>query len=1036
VGKMVRIMHGFITFEQLTMLLYHRLFFLLILSCSLARVMGQPRHQYIFTHIGTREGLASEDVKKVQQDGKGFIWIATMNGLQRYDGQRFVNFLHNANNKNTIPNNTVYSILTGKKDRLWVLCGENRVGYIDVNNLKFHEVPVRFNPDVLERAPSEFFSDEEGNIMLSLTKRAILTYNEAANEFSEKHNLFPFPPGWKPLRIYQDRYQKNYWLGCDSGLAKYNPARKTLSWRGHNADNDPIIKEYGPEEYVSQQFIDKFGRFWLYIWPPSRPGAVFYSYDPKTGIKKEYDQRSLYPEMKYVYHEFHNIEDQRDGTVWVMGENILAKMDSGKNEFDIIPNNMAGEFSIRYDYGRDIFEDREKNIWICTDKGLFRFNPCVQIFQVVTNRKPGRDTTYTPDVSDIVQIANGDILVNTWGSGLFAYDNSFNPVNRAFTTTGAKVGEGMNWCVMQRSNGDIWRGAQDGWIFITPAGTSTTLSLHPPAFENSTVRQMVEDKTGNIYLGSHRGHLVKWNKSSNTFSTIFNTSTIYGLYLDKKGDLWISTGGDGVYRMNTAKDSIVNHYTSKAPEGKRLMSIGSYNVVQYDDSIYMIASGGLNILNDRTGRINHFNTDRGLPANTVNNLVMDKLGWLWLTTDSRICRLRVQQPGYAVSVFNEEDGIPTSAFNISSATLLKDGRIAIGRVHDFILFDPKAIDNLDIHTIPDIEITGFAVMNRWLPMDSVHNLNEIDLRYDQNSINIEFSTLTYVAAFPISYKMEGLDKDWNNHLKANQAIYNYLPPGNYIFRVMARNVGGMSKETVLKISVRAPFWKTWWFYSCLALLAAGLFYWEDRERMRRKTALQTMRSNIAGNLHEEINQALNNINMLSEIARLKADKEPEQSKGFINEIHHKSHNMIIAMDDMLWSIDPANDSMAKTIDRIREFADALRHRHEVLINLQTDSKVITLKPDMKLRHEVMIIYKMALRMLVEEMKAPNTSINIDYVRSQLQLNLFAKHIKLQDNNNQVIKMMEEMKVRSRSINAILEFQSDEKGTAVILAVKV
>ena len=83
-----------------------------------------------------------------------------------------------------------------------------------------------------------------------------------------------------------------------------------------------------------------------------------------------------------------------------------------------------------------------------------------------------------------------------------------------------------------------------------------------------------------------------------------------------------------------------------------------------------------------------------------------------------------------------------------------------------------------------------------------------------------------------------------------------------------------------------------------------------------------MRGDIAGNLHEEINTALNNINVLSEIAKIKADKEPEQSKNYINEIHSKSHNMIIAMDDMLWSIDPANDSMAKTIDRIKEFSDA------------------------------------------------------------------------------------------------------------------
>src|SRR5690348_4810153 len=150
------------------------------------------------------------------------------------------------------------------------------------------------------------------------------------------------------------------------------------------------------------------------------------------------------------------------------------------------------------------------------------------------------------------------------------------------------------------------------------------------------------------------------------------TGTIYGLSIDKKSDLWISTGGDGVYRIRTTTDSVINHYTSKGPEGKRLMTIGAANVVQYNDSLYMIASGGLNILNDKSGKITWFTADRGLPANTVNNLIMDKRGWLWLTTDSRICRIKVVNPGFAVSVFNEEDGIPTSPFNVSSATMLND----------------------------------------------------------------------------------------------------------------------------------------------------------------------------------------------------------------------------------------------------------------------------------------------------------------------------------------------------------------------------
>ncbi|MET0391837.1 MAG: triple tyrosine motif-containing protein, partial [Chitinophagaceae bacterium] len=386
-----------------------------------------------------------------------------------------------------------------------------------------------------------------------------------------------------------------------------------------------------------------------------------------------------------------------------------------------------------------------------------------------------------------------------------------------------------------------------------------------------------------------------------------------------------------------------------------------------------------------------------------------------------------------ISTFSEEDGLPASGFNTASANLLPDGRIAIGRSHDLIVFDPEKIQPEQI-PLPPVVITGFSAMNQWLPVDSLQKLPELRLKYNQNSVIIEFSTLSYLNQFAISYMMEGLDKTWTYSSGSRRAVYNYLPPGQYTFKVKSEN-GQESKVTTLVISIRTPFWKSWWFYSIIALLIAVLLYRDDRVRMRRKAALQKMRSDIAGNLHEEINTALNNINVLSEIARIKADKEPEQSKSYINEIRLKSHNMIIAMSDMLWSINPANDSMAKTINRIREFADALRNRHDIVINLQTDEKVARLKADMNIRHEVMIVYKLALRLLVEEMKAQETNIQLVYIRSQLQLNIFARHTQLPDSNNQAIRMIEEMKKRAASIAATLDLHSDEKGTAITLVVK-
>ena len=103
--------------------------------------------------------------------------------------------------------------------------------------------------------------------------------------------------------------------------------------------------------------------------------------------------------------------------------------------------------------------------------------------------------------------------------------------------------------------------------------------------------------------------------------------------------------------------------------------------------------------------------------------------------------------------------------------------------------------------------------------------------------------------------------------------------------------------------------------------------------------MRKVRTDISDGLHQEINGALSNINILNEIARLKSDKEPQKAKDYLEQIHTKSHNMIIAMDDMLWSLDPENDSMPKTISRVKEFADALMQRHKVSIELLVDKNV-------------------------------------------------------------------------------------------------
>jgi signal transduction histidine kinase len=267
---------------------------------------------------------------------------------------------------------------------------------------------------------------------------------------------------------------------------------------------------------------------------------------------------------------------------------------------------------------------------------------------------------------------------------------------------------------------------------------------------------------------------------------------------------------------------------------------------------------------------------------------------------------------------------------------------------------------------PKVQISSIEVMGIPVKTDSVLKLPQLSLEHNKNAFKVFLATLNYKDVHPVFYMLEGIDKEWKKAGKTNVIEYNYLPPGKYVLKATCFEENGKHGEiTAINIYIAAPFYNTWWFYSLVALTIVGLLYWFDRERTKRKEAVQKTRSNIAGQLHEEINTALNNINILSEMARLKAESEPEKAVQFIEQIHGRSHNMIIAMDDMLWSIAPENDSMSKAVDRMSEYIDALNNRHGIKIEMQADEKLNSLKPDMQLRHEAFLLFKDSIKSLVD-----------------------------------------------------------------------
>jgi hypothetical protein len=348
------------------------------------------------------------------------------------------------------------------------------------------------------------------------------------------------------------------------------------------------------------------------------------------------------------------------------------------------------------------------------------------------------------------------------------------------------------------------------------------------------------------------------------------------------------------------------------------------------------------------------------------------------------------------------------------------------------VFNPEAFGQRNRPSKP--YLTSFMLGGKPMSIDSLLKAGKATLNYDNTSIGIDFSALSYLQQTKMHYyyMLEGLDKDWIHSDKPLEVVYNYLPPGYYTFKVKSENADGMNSPEIasLPIIVRPPFWNTWWFYCLVLLLIITILYVIDKERLNRRASIRQMRRQIAGNLHTEISKTLNNISVLSEIAKIKADKNIEQSKEFIGQISNKSRYMMEAMDDMLWSIDPQNDSMKKTVLRIKELTDNMRSSYDVDIDLIVDHKVQALELDMKLRHEIFFFYKEALTFLLDNSSCNQIFVNINQVKHKMLIEILSECSQVTEEFKSRFKKL--ITKRAEALSGTIDVLADNRSFSVVL----
>jgi signal transduction histidine kinase len=306
----------------------------------------------------------------------------------------------------------------------------------------------------------------------------------------------------------------------------------------------------------------------------------------------------------------------------------------------------------------------------------------------------------------------------------------------------------------------------------------------------------------------------------------------------------------------------------------------------------------------------------------------------------------------------------------------------------FIQFDPNRV--VASKTEPTVHFTGFEIFNQ-----SFNNLllqQTIKLKYKQNYFTVEFAAPDFSSGTPVqyAYKLEGFNTDWIATGTRNFVSFSNLEGGTYTLRVRATNTPGVwsKHEAAIRIRVIPPFWKRWWFFILCAAVVAGSVYALYRYRVNEIIKRQAMRNKIASDLHDNIGSTLSSISVYSQVAEIQNKKQNAPAlEDVLQKIGNASTEMISEMNDIVWAINPRNDSMEKMIDRMESYAKPLLAAKNISFEFTCSEDLLKSNLKMEKRKNMYLVFKEAVNNALKYSGCTRLNVVISNTRNQLQMTI-------------------------------------------------
>nr|WP_307735090.1 triple tyrosine motif-containing protein [Chitinophaga nivalis] len=974
---------------------------ILILFC-LCVLYGSPllaqEKPYIFDSYSVNEGLSQSTVFDIAQDDQGFLWIATRDGINRFDGYTFNEYRYKPSALSKAGEGKGELAPRGSTGNRAVINRFDLKGYKAFSFYKDsrHQLLLTHNNGI------SMYDKYRNNFRTLLEDTANLNYMERDSNFKFRilgedtatnslwvwrptkglyvldntsyaiKRIILYPPQFRQRGVVPATVMKDgdtIWMSAEQGeLLSLNIKSLRLStYCLPGVGNRPVMRNLNADSMI----IVSPGH--IIVFNKKRNKFSDLAYDVKNELGEAFEPAVM--------------EVDQYGNAWVGGNDGVLIYSVARNE--IIRHIVSfNTFETRsFNNVSFLYRDGSDNMWVGTDgDGIKKYSPHKKVFNLY------RSPYITHNmVQSVYKHDDGKLYLGLMRDGLNIYAEGGKFLERISNELYPGKFPANDLGAICRENSDhIWLHFSNMYIGLFNVQTKAFLDLSSKIKELGLPYQpdpfpfLFKRVNGELYF-NYGGHLLMFNSDTHKGYRVsvvhdFKDEILTAYYEDYMGNQYVGTKSSLYVKL--ADDA--RWRSIPLPQGTAVKSINK----NPHKELLVATNKGLFIIDPQHRIKMHFNSydNPKLINDYMYGVLLDDKDRIWVSHNKGLSQ--INPVSGEITTFNYEDGLQSNEFNTGAFYKSIDGELFFGGIRGVNGFYPKNFRNNPFYST--VIIRRMEVLNKPYESDTaISLLKKVELPYNQNTIAIEFVPLEYTNPLKnkVRYKLEGADEDWVDAGTFRMARYTNLHPGSYTFKVKGSNNDDIWNPayTSLEIVIKIPFWQSLWFRFLLLLLLLGIAYYfstlyldykirHEKLKLEKEQAVDQERARISSDMHDDLGSGLSTIRLLSEVAKRKI-QDPGQTRE-IERISETAGEMVDKMSEIIWAMNSSNDSLANLIAYMRSFAaEFLEHAH-ITHQFYIPETIPNIKLSGGTRRNIYLAVKESLHNVVKHAKATEVIIEV------------------------------------------------------------